>query len=303
MTMRWHSGGGGESTTTALKKEEMEAQPCESTVASSSSTASANSPMLGDDEPDSTSSTASLMMSRHQSPAADNANTMMMTTTRSSSQLQTADIVLGGGDSSRVAMDPDGDPPYHHSQGIDNDNDNDNDNDDTQDDQVEEETTSSSSASSSSSRNSKSGHSSSAQQSEPQPEDGVGAGVLDNELDDSDQEIPWKPQATQSTCEFTHTIVNYSQKRDSGCKKAEYSATTVDEFGNRWRLIVYVNGNGRASNHHLSLFLQVRNEIKCCRLSMGFALLVTHPFVDSTVLLYNNRSRMRMTYPLVGKKL
>jgi hypothetical protein len=75
--------------------------------------------------------------------------------------------------------------------------------------------------------------------------------------DGSDHEIPWKPQATQSTCEFTHTIANYSQKRESGCKKAEYSSTTVDEFGNRWRLIVYVNGNGRASNHHLSLFLQV----------------------------------------------
>jgi hypothetical protein len=75
--------------------------------------------------------------------------------------------------------------------------------------------------------------------------------------DGSDHEVPWKPQATQSTCEFTHTITNYSQKRESGCKKAEYSSTTVDEFGNRWRLIVYVNGNGRASNHHLSLFLQV----------------------------------------------
>lgn len=67
----------------------------------------------------------------------------------------------------------------------------------------------------------------------------------------------WKPQDQQSTCEFMHTIANYSQKRESGCKKAEYSATTVDEFGNRWRLIIYVNGNGRASNHHLSLFLQV----------------------------------------------
>jgi hypothetical protein len=75
--------------------------------------------------------------------------------------------------------------------------------------------------------------------------------------DGSDHEVPWKPQATQSTCEFTHTITNDSQKRESGCKKAEYSSTTVDEFGNRWRLIVYVNGNGRASNHHLSLFLQV----------------------------------------------
>ena len=67
----------------------------------------------------------------------------------------------------------------------------------------------------------------------------------------------WKPQNEQSTCEFTHTIENYAQKRETGCKKAEYSSTTLDEFGNRWRLIVYVNGNGRASNHHLSLFLQV----------------------------------------------
>jgi hypothetical protein len=68
---------------------------------------------------------------------------------------------------------------------------------------------------------------------------------------------PWKPQSTSSTTEFTHVIDDYSGKRESGCKKAEYSAVTVDELGNRWRLIVYVNGNGRASNHHLSLFLQV----------------------------------------------
>lgn len=67
----------------------------------------------------------------------------------------------------------------------------------------------------------------------------------------------WMPQNVQSTCEFTHTIDDYANKRESGCKKAEYSSTTVDEFGNRWRLIIYVNGNGRASNHHLSLFLQV----------------------------------------------
>lgn len=93
------------------------------------------------------------------------------------------------------------------------------------------------------------------------------------------QTTAWKPQNQQSTCEFTHTIVNYSQKRESGCKKAEYSATTVDEFGNRWRLIVYVNGNGRASNHHLSLFLQVRvSELimslvvvqKCSQLSLVY---------------------------------
>jgi hypothetical protein len=74
---------------------------------------------------------------------------------------------------------------------------------------------------------------------------------------DEPRGVPWTPQAVQSTCEFTHTIANYAQQRESGCKKAEYSETTVDEFGNRWRLIIYVNGNGRASNHHLSLFLQV----------------------------------------------
>lgn len=69
--------------------------------------------------------------------------------------------------------------------------------------------------------------------------------------------VSWKPQNVQSTCEFTHVIMDYASKRDSGCKKAEYSDITVDEHGNKWRLIIYVNGNGRASNHHLSLFLQV----------------------------------------------
>jgi hypothetical protein len=85
-----------------------------------------------------------------------------------------------------------------------------------------------------------------------------------NQNDDlgSDQASPpddtvWKPQEKQSKCEFSYTIKNYAEKRESGCKKAEYSGTTVDEFGNRWRLIIYVNGNGRASNNHLSLFLQV----------------------------------------------
>ena len=28
-------------------------------------------------------------------------------------------------------------------------------------------------------------------------------------------------------------------------------------YGNKWRLIIYVNGNGKSSNNHLSLFLQV----------------------------------------------
>lgn len=89
---------------------------------------------------------------------------------------------------------------------------------------------------------------------EDDDEDDDGA---DHAEDYSPSTITWKPQSVQSTCEFTHTILDYAQKRESGCKKAEYSAITQDELGNRWRLIVYVNGNGRASNHHLSLFLQV----------------------------------------------
>jgi MATH domain/Ankyrin repeats (3 copies) len=86
-------------------------------------------------------------------------------------------------------------------------------------------------------------------------ESGDGGGG--DHAEDEPPGVPWTPQTVQSTCEFTHTIANYAQQRESGCKKAEYSETTVDEFGNRWRLIIYVNGNGRASNHHLSLFLQV----------------------------------------------
>mmetsp|Transcript_71466 Transcript_71466/g.206909 ORF Transcript_71466/g.206909 Transcript_71466/m.206909 type:complete len:1607 (-) Transcript_71466:95-4915(-) len=131
--------------------------------------------------------------------------------------------------SSASQADPDGDPPYKRSQ---------------------------QSTSSNSNSNRKDGESNDEEDMPAleavNPDDGD-----DDDDTGDDQEVPWKPQATQSTCEFTHTITNYSQKRDSGCKKAEYSATTVDEFGNRWRLIVYVNGNGRASNHHLSLFLQV----------------------------------------------
>lgn len=79
----------------------------------------------------------------------------------------------------------------------------------------------------------------------------------DGSSEDPNASIVWQPQDQQSTCEFVHIIENYSQKRESGCKMAEYSATTIDNLGNRWRLIIYVNGNGRASNHHLSLFLQV----------------------------------------------
>jgi hypothetical protein len=90
----------------------------------------------------------------------------------------------------------------------------------------------------------------------------------------------WRPQTQQSTCEFTHTIMNYSQKRESGCKKAEYSSTTIDSFGNRWRLIVYVNGNGRASNHHLSLFLQVADADELpfgWKKAVSYVLTLEHP--------------------------
>ncbi len=90
----------------------------------------------------------------------------------------------------------------------------------------------------------------------------------------------WKPQNTTSTCEFTHTIANYSQKRESGCKKAEYSETTIDSRGNRWRLIVYVNGNGRASNHHLSLFLQVADAEELpfgWKKAVSYVLTLEHP--------------------------
>lgn len=98
--------------------------------------------------------------------------------------------------------------------------------------------------------------------------------------------ITWKPQNITSTCEFTHTILDYSQKRESGCKKAEYSAVTQDELGNRWRLIVYVNGNGRASNHHLSLFLQVADADDLpfgWKKAVSYVLTLEHPSADATL--------------------
>mmetsp|Transcript_18560 Transcript_18560/g.42869 ORF Transcript_18560/g.42869 Transcript_18560/m.42869 type:complete len:1721 (-) Transcript_18560:138-5300(-) len=109
----------------------------------------------------------------------------------------------------------------------------------------------------------------------------------DDEDDDegSDHEVPlWKPQDTQSVCEFTHTIRDYSAKRDSGCKKAEYSSTTVDNLGNKWRLIVYVNGNGRASNNHLSLFLQVADADDLpfgWKKAVSYVLTLEHPHVGA----------------------
>jgi len=131
-------------------------------------------------------------------------------------------------------------------------------------------------------------------------QDGNGLDPLGHEYDDDDDKvhaktrddddgadhaedvpkIPWKPQNVQSTCEFMHTITGYAQQRDSGCKKAEYSSITVDEFGNRWRLIVYVNGNGRASNNHLSLFLQVADADDLpfgWKKSVSYVLTLEHP--------------------------
>lgn len=106
-----------------------------------------------------------------------------------------------------------------------------------------------------------------------------------NDDDGSDHEVPiWKPQDVQSVCEFTHTIKDYSAKRDSGCKKAEYSATTVDNLGNKWRLIVYVNGNGRASNNHLSLFLQVADADDLpfgWKKAVSYVLTLEHPHVGA----------------------
>ena len=102
---------------------------------------------------------------------------------------------------------------------------------------------------------------------------------------------PWQPQNVQSTIEFTHIIDEYASKRDSGCKKAEYSAVAVDDHGNRWRLIVYVNGNGRASNHHLSLFLQVADADDLpfgWKKAVSYVLTLEHP--GGTTLSYSKRN-------------
>ena len=111
-----------------------------------------------------------------------------------------------------------------------------------------------------------------------------GADHAEDETDDNTPTIIWKPQEVQTTCEFTHTIFNYAHKRESGCKKAEYSAITQDSLGNRWRLIVYVNGNGRASNHHLSLFLQVADADDLpfgWKKSVSYVLTLEHPTQSS----------------------
>ena len=102
---------------------------------------------------------------------------------------------------------------------------------------------------------------------------------------------PWQPQNVQSTIEFTHIIEDYASKRDSGDKKAEYSAVAIDDHGNRWRLIVYVNGNGRASNHHLSLFLQVADADDLpfgWKKAVSYVLTLEHP--GGTNLSYSKRN-------------
>lgn len=124
-----------------------------------------------------------------------------------------------------------------------------------------------------------------------QNDDGADHAADDENDNDNAPTIVWKPQDVQSTCEFTHTIFNYAQKRESGCKKAEYSAVTQDNLGNRWRLIIYVNGNGRASNHHLSLFLQVADADDLpfgWKKGVSYVLTLEHPTQSS--LSYSKRN-------------
>jgi hypothetical protein len=224
-----YGGGESQSTTSATT-----ATGTGTTSSSTSASASASGPIL-DDEPDTATSSSQMI----EEEEATNNTTKNIPQTASTS---TPDTVLVS------AADPSsGDPPYEEESSS-GSNSNPDSVGEIKNSEALQSNDESASASSSTSRLPST--SSSSTTTAPADED-------ESDL----QEIPWRPQATQSTCEFTHTITNYSQKRDSGCKKAEYSATTIDEFGNRWRLIVYVNGNGRASNHHLSLFLQVRNDL------------------------------------------
>lgn len=121
--------------------------------------------------------------------------------------------------------------------------------------------------------------------------DDTGQADADGGSTDSPIPPPWQPQNVQSTIEFTHLIKEYASKRDSGCKKAEYSSVAVDDHGNRWRLIVYVNGNGRASNHHLSLFLQVADADDLpfgWKKAVSYVLTLEHP--GGTSLSYSKRN-------------
>jgi hypothetical protein len=241
--MRWGSSGSGNSA------ESGSAAPLQDEASTSAPTSS--SPLVGNGSGSEADGAADSSLSPAPSALTSgssgnyNSNSNSNPASTSSSPRQAIDPVADS--SSTSAVDPDGDPPYSyrrsqqrlataatHVTSADDSpgNDKDGSNVESNDDEDDMDGLPALEA--------------------VNPDDG------DDDDTGDDHEVPWKPQATQSTCEFTHTITNYSQKRDSGCKKAEYSATTVDEFGNRWRLIVYVNGNGRASNHHLSLFLQVR---------------------------------------------
>jgi len=116
----------------------------------------------------------------------------------------------------------------------------------------------------------------------------------------------WRPQNQQSTCEFSHVITNYSKKRESGCKKAEYSPITVDSYGNRWRLIVYVNGNGRASNHHLSLFLQVADSDDLpfgWKKAVSYVLTLEHPSGNRNNSLGYSKRNPDKTFKLCPKAI
>lgn len=342
------------------QQQQQESHEAASTTASSSTSSTVSSPLVGGahqhDRHHSSQEDMIVDATADSSLSASNAtHNHSNSSNNNNSRNHRQAIDLTAMDVPDSDTDPDGDPPYpqrnkqqqsqhHHPQSHDNTSE-----DDVDGDSGEGKGPASSGGSSS-------------PQSDPHPRgahaalgtgSGSGSGIADNDYDDydqeistvqtplqesnnhhsdshtndagDDQEVPWKPQATQSTCEFTHTITNYSQKRDSGCKKAEYSATTVDEFGNRWRLIVYVNGNGRASNHHLSLFLQVSVHKLCLNFTVLKAIVsvpiqwelgtkcavnsphllhlpLDPPYTHSLIFLSPLRSPMLMIYPLAGKR-
>jgi len=104
--------------------------------------------------------------------------------------------------------------------------------------------------------------------------------ATDEEMEHEHNSEGWRPQSEETTCEFYWDIEGYSDKRESGCKKAEYSGICVDEAGNKWRLIIYVNGNGKSSNNHLSLFLQVADSEELpfgWKKNVSYVLTLEHP--------------------------
>ena len=68
----------------------------------------------------------------------------------------------------------------------------------------------------------------------------------------------WLPQTDPSTVKFQWRVRNYSEKRSSHSKEAEYSDVFSDDRHNKWRLIVYVNGDNAVKNDDfVSIYLGV----------------------------------------------